>query len=86
MFLNQMPLAIRTALASSKVASNDELSAEADAIYKEFRIGQMMTGTPHAVAALQAPFEVDAVQRCLDGAQRISRHLDPLCYIQGTRG
>ena len=86
MFLNQMPLAVRTALASSKAASNDELSAEADAIYEEFRIGQTMTGTPHAVAALQAPLEVDAVPRRPDGAQRISRRQDPLCYIHRKYG
>ena len=36
MFLSQLPLAVRTALANSKTASNDELGAEADNVMEEF--------------------------------------------------
>ena len=56
MFLNHMPLSVRTALASSEARTNDELATEADAIMEEYKNASKFSATPHAVTAV----EVDA--------------------------
>ena len=54
MFLGQLPLTIRTALATSKARDNDELAAEADAVMEEFRLANIRSGVPHTVASVEA--------------------------------
>ena len=54
MFLGQLPLTVRTALATSKARDNDELAAEADAIMEEIRLANIRNGVPHSVATVEA--------------------------------
>ena len=63
MFLNQLPVPVRTALASSNIASNDDLTAEADRITEEFELATAAQGSPavHVTTLPMAPpLEVDA--------------------------
>ena len=80
MFLNQLPPQVRTALASSKAATNDELATEADVVVEEFQIANEARGLPHAaVTAVHQPPEVDAVYR--QGGRAQPRRKDGLCYM-----
>ena len=98
MFLHHMPLPVRTALASSKATSNDELAAEADAVLEEFQLGRDANAVPHAVAAVTtlpplayAPQEVSAAfrPRGQDRARQppIARpSSEPLCFLHRKYG
>ena len=67
MFLNQLPPAVRMALANSKAANNEELGMEADTVMEEFQLGNEMLGHPHVIAAVSSsPPEVDAAFRPRD--------------------
>ena len=86
MFLNQLPPQVRTALASSKAATNDELATEADAVVEEFNIANESRGIPQAaVNAVQPPVEVDAVSRQGFRPQP-QRRDDGLCYMHKKFG
>ena len=71
MFLNQLPTAVRTALAGSKAISNDELCAEADAVMDEFNKARRVNSVPHSVSLVG----VEAVHR-----RPVPRSL-ALCYL-----
>ena len=60
MFLSQLPPVVRTALANSRAANNYELGVEADNVMEEFQLGSDAFATPHAIAAVERPLEVDA--------------------------
>ena len=86
MFFYQLPPQVRTALASSKAATNDELATEADAVVEEFNIANESRGLPHtAISAVQPPMEVDAVARQGYRPQP-SRRDDGLCYMHKKFG
>ena len=72
MFLNQLPTAVRTALAGSKAVSNDELCAEADAVMDEFNNARRVNAIPHWISAVG----VEAVHR-----RPISNQSAALCYL-----
>ena len=72
MFLNHMPLSVRTALASSEARTNDELATEVDAIMEEYKNASKFSATPHAVTAV----EVDAAFH----QRSFKRPQDALCY------
>ena len=89
---------VRTVLASSKAASNDELAAEADAVLEEFQLGRDASSVPHAVATVAAvplpsyaPQEVSAAfrPRGQDRARQppIARpSSEPLCFLHRKYG
>ena len=52
MFLHHMPTAVRTALASSKATSNDDLAA--DEVMQEFPLASQSTFTPYGVTAISS--------------------------------
>ena len=52
MFINQMPPGVRTALASSKARTNDELCDEANTIHEEFCLADRARATPRGVSSL----------------------------------
>ena len=92
-FLGQMPVEVRTALASSKARTNDELCEEADAVVEEFRLANESRGAPHA-AAVDIP-EVDASFRPRGPPQRSNRDVQPsvsndrregLCFLHKKYG
>ena len=90
MFLNQLPNAVRTALANSKAASNDELAVEADNILEEFQLGSSSFSTPHAVSSIdRTPLEVDAASfrpKRQQGRQDNNRPQSDLCFIHKRYG
>ena len=70
-FLGQMPVEVRTALASSKARTNDELCEEADAVVEEFRLANESRGAPHAAPV--ETLEVDASFQPRGPPQRSNR-------------
>ena len=84
MFRNQLPAEVRTALASSKAMSNDELVSEADAVMEEFKIAKRTASTPRAVTAV-AFQEVDAVARPFRPSSSFSAR-GALCYLHRKFG
>ena len=90
MFLLQLATPVRTALASSKARTNDELVTEADAIQEEFRIASRVRSAPHT-----ATVEVDAAFRqrqyrpsppVLPVNTAASQHQPSLCYLHRKHG
>ena len=90
MFLSQVPAAVRTALASSKARTNDELCQEVDAIDEEFKLANAPLAAPHAVAQVKAApahVQVDAVAsryRPIPAPRKT--HQDGLCYVHRKFG
>ena len=86
-----MPTAIRTALASSKAATNDELAAEADTVLEQFQILRESSAVPHAVATVAAVPEIDAVHRPAQFPRSRQplpprRTSKPLCFLHRKFG
>ena len=83
-----MPPAVRTALASSKDLTNDELAAEADTIREEFHLATESRSVP-AVASLDVdPVEVAAVRPRPAPRRNVPPvgQRDSLCYIHKKFG
>ena len=90
MLLLQLPTPVRTALASFKARTNDELVTEADAVHEEFRIANRVRSVPHA-----ATVEVDAAFRQRQGRpftpappvqSSSAPHQPSLCYLHRKHG
>jgi len=86
LFLNQMPTAVRTALASSKAVSNDELAAEADAVMEEFKLSNLRAGVPHAVATVEVDAATIRNQRYGRPFPSGRPQSDALCYLHRKFG
>ena len=84
MFLNQLPVAIHTALVSSQARSNDDLCVEADAINKEFWLANRAKSVRHAVANV----EVSASNRqsSFTSSSQRGQPQEPLCYLHQKHG
>ena len=84
LFLNQLPQAVRTALANSKAANNDELGVEADKVMEEFELSSGAFAAPAVSSVLPAaprsevtrPVEVDAAFK----SQPSRRTTEGLCF------
>ena len=89
MFLNQLPHAVRTALANSKAASNDELAIEADNVMEEFQLGSESLSAPHAISSVDRTVEVDAASfrpKRQSERQESRRPQADLCFIHKRYG
>ena len=90
MFLSQLPHTVRTALANSKAATNDELAVEADNVLEEFQLGSSSFSAPHAISAVdRTPPEVDAASlrpKRQPTRQDSSRPQSDLCFIHKRYG
>ena len=89
MFLNTLPVTVRTALAGSKAANNDDLAAEADAIMEQVLLANRAGGVPGAISNV----EVDAVNRRQSrgpyqapSSSPSFRRPDTLCYLHRKYG
>ena len=80
MFLNQLPPEVRTALATSEFASNDEMTDRADRIHEEFKLARRSSASPHL-----ASLELNAVSR-LPSRPPLSRRPDNPCYLHRKFG
>ena len=88
MFLSQLPLPVRTALANSKAATNDELGVEADNVMEEFQLGSAAFAAPHAaVSSVDHPIQVEAVNARRRTQPETSRPQQAeLCYVHKKYG
>ena len=89
MFLNQLPHAVRTALANSKAASNDDLAVEADNVMEEFQLGSASLAAPHSVSSVDRTVEVDAASfrpKVRPDRQEGRRPQADLCFIHKRYG
>ena len=55
MFLNQLPAPVRTALANSTAATNEELAREAGKILREFKLAKSRSSEPHVTEVRSDP-------------------------------
>ena len=79
-FLSHLPPVVRTALASSKAATNDQLADEASAIFLEHKIGARARA--RAVSAVEVPDQEEDVPWIPDEAPRVfaaERPIPPSC-------
>ena len=88
MFLNQLPAAVHTALANSRAANNEELALEADNVLEEFQLCSDSLSAPHAIAAVDRPVEVQAMNRTYKPAEQPHhrRQQAELCYVHRRYG
>ena len=88
MFLNTLPVTVRTALAGSKAANNDDLAAEADAIMEQVQLANRAGNAPGIISNV----EVDAVSRrqtrgpYQSSSSSSFRRPDALCYLHRKYG